>query len=502
MSIAICRLWDRQPQSLTKFGKQFGFKFGWLGSAPFVDLVTRRPFSRASGIVDVVGVAGRGVTIAPNATTAISTPAGVNATHQMITFCCVFSWQSGSQNFPQLIGDSTENVGFRLGASGAGGGTLGIVKGGVATLSTISLTSGVIYVLAASHRIDTGEAYIIARPIAGGTLLRASDTNTSAANYSNNTWSVGSARADFTGSWRGDVFFAAGGHFFLPEQVAANFLDSPWSVFEPRRIFVPVSAGGGATDLTAAEASHAHSADNVVLTSSTSLSIADALHAHAADNVVLTSATAITIADALHAHAADNVVLTSATAITIADALHAHAADNVVLTSATAITIADALHAHAADNVVLEVSGTTNLTIADALHAHAADNLVLTSQIAIVVADALHAHTADGLTLTAASVLALQDALHAHAADNLTLELSGGITLTLADALHAHTADGVLLTVSAYLVVSDALHAHAADNILLSIPGAFRAGNPRVWILDSRQRYSMVDSRRRVVHLN
>ena len=119
-----------------------------------------------------------------------------------------------------------------------------------------------------------------------------------------------------------------------------------------------------------------------------------------------------------------------------------------------------------------------------------------------MVADALHAHTADGLTLTAASVLALQDALHAHAADNLTLELSGGITLTIADALHAHTADGVLLTVSAYLVVSDALHAHTADNILLSIPGAFRAGNPRVWILDSRQRYILVDSRRRVVHLN
>ena len=246
----------------------------------------------------------------------------------------------------------------------------------------------------------------------------------------------------------------------IPPAVAA-LIASPADVWrllvEPDLIWVPVSAGGGIS---------------------------------------------LVVADALHAHAADNVVLTSATAITIADALHAHAADNVVLTSQTAITIADALHAHAADNVVLQIAGATNLTVADALHAHTVDNVVLTSQIAIVVADALHAHTADGLTLTAASVLALQDALHAHAADNLTLELSGGITLTLADALHAHTADGVLLTVSAYLVVSDALHAHAADNILLSIPGAFRAGNPRVWILDSRQRYSMVDSRRRVVHLN
>ena len=212
--------------------------------------------------------------------------------------------------------------------------------------------------------------------------------------------------------------------------------------------------------------------------------------------------TDLTLADATHGHAADNLVLTSATALTVADATHAHAADNVVLTSQTAITVAEALHAHTADNVVLEIAGATNLTVAEALHAHAADSVVLTSQIAIVVAESNHAHTADGLTLTAASVLALQDALHAHAADNLTLELSDGITLTLTDALHAHTADGVLLTVSAYLVVSDASHAHAADNILLSLPGAFRAGNPLVWILDSRQRHTLVDSRLRVVHLH
>ena len=135
----------------------------------------------------------------------------------------------------------------------------------------------------------------------------------------------------------------------------------------------------------------------------------------------------------------------------------------------------------------------------------AADDIqaaVLTSEHLLAIADALHGHTADGLTLTAESVLAIQDALHAHAADNVTLDASGAPTLLVAEALHAHTADGVLLTVSAYLVVSDALHAHTADNILLSIPGAFRAGNPRVWILDARQRYSLVDSRRRVVHLN
>jgi len=274
----------------------------------------------------------------------------------------------------------------------------------------------------------------------------------------------------------GFVGFSDPGDAWLHE-----FSVRPWStMFEPRRILVPVSAGGG----------------------SVSLAVADATHGHSADSLTLTSATALTVADATHAHAADNITLTAASVLAVADAAHAHTADSLVLTLDSTLAVAEALHAHAADNVVLSLAGVANLDIADATHAHTADSLVLTSEHLLAIADALHGHAADGLTLTAESVLAIQDALHAHAADNVTLDASGAPTLLVAEALHAHTADGVLLTVSAYLVVSDALHAHTADNILLSIPGAFRAGNPRVWILDARQRYSLVDSRRRVVHLN
>jgi hypothetical protein len=322
----------------------------------------------------------------------------------------------------------------------------------------------------------------------------------------------------------GQIQYAQWLRVALTDTEAWALVDNPWGMFEPRRIWVPVSAGGGATNLVVADALHAHAADNVVLTSEhlltisdalhghaadnlvmTSehlLTVADALHAHAADNVVLTSATALTLADALHAHAADNVVLTSATALTLADALHAHAADNVVLTSEHLLTVADALHAHAADNVALEVAGSTNLVVQDALHDHLADVLALTSAHLLIVADATHGHTVDGLTLTVASVLALQDALHAHAADNLTLDAGNGTNLLLADALHAHTADGVALTVDAWLVVADGLHAHAADNVILTIPGAFREGNPRAWIVNARQRFVQLAARTRVAHLN
>ena len=370
-----------------------------------------------------------------------------------------FSQRTSASNAAQWY------VGFNSDAgAGASSGSMSIIARSTAGTFPSSLAVG--------SQFDGGaHAWVCALGVGGGYVYRdGALQGTTGAAVSGTIWtSAQVTRIGNIGDYATDGLFVCDDPIYLvivwprvlPSE-AARLLSSELaknlgSAFHPQNIWVPVSAGGGIS---------------------------------------------LVVADALHAHAADNVVLTSATAITIADALHAHAADNVVLTSATAITIADALHAHAADNVVLQIAGATNLTVADALHAHTVDNVVLTSQIAVVVADALHAHTADGLTLTAASVLALQDALHAHAADNLTLELSGGITLTLADALHAHTADGVLLTVSAYLVVSDALHAHAADNILLSIPGAFRAGNPRVWILDSRQRYSMVDSRRRVVHLN
>jgi hypothetical protein len=226
----------------------------------------------------------------------------------------------------------------------------------------------------------------------------------------------------------------------------------PWDVFG-----LPINpVAGGGTDLTASDSSHGHTADGLTLSIGVSLAIDDATHGHAADAVTLMTASTLAVADATHAHIAD------APALSVESFL----------------AVDDALHAHSADNVVLGVSGAVDL----------------------MIADATHAHSVDGLVLTAESLLAIQDALHAHAADALTIDTAP--TLLIAEALHAHTADGVLLTVSAYLVVSDALHAHTADNILLSIPGAFRAGNPRVWILDSRQRYSLVDSRRRVVHLN
>lgn len=278
------------------------------------------------------------------------------------------------------------------------------------------------------------------------------------------------------------------------DEDAAEFDARPFSLFEPRRIWVPVSAGGGSVSLIVADATHAHTADGLVLTSSTALSVADATHAHAADAITLvvgsvlaiaeashahaadspalTAASALAVADATHAHAADSGTLTAASVLAIQEALHAHAADATVLTMDSALAVAETLHAQAADNLVLGVAGTTNLVVADVAHAHSADVLVLTSAHALAIADAIHGHSVEGLTLSVASVLAIQEALHAHAAENLALETTGSAVLLLADSLHAHTSDGAALTVDAWLVAADAAHGHSADNVVFTFGGA------------------------------
>jgi hypothetical protein len=268
--------------------------------------------------------------------------------------------------------------------------------------------------------------------------------------------------------------------------------------------------GGGSTNLVLGDASHAHTADNVVLTSSTALSINDASHGHSSDNLTLSTGTALDIAESAHPHLADNVTLSTGTALAIADALHSHSADNLILTTQSSLIIGDALHAQTADNLALTsqhalvvndalhghaadnltISSGISLSITDAVHAHSADNLILTSQLSLAIAEALHGHTGDSLVLSTATALLIADALHAHSvdnlsltsqltlivnealhghvADNVTLGTTGSINLTIAEALHGHTADNLALTSQLSLSIAEALHAHSVDNLALS----------------------------------
>lgn len=182
----------------------------------------------------------------------------------------------------------------------------------------------------------------------------------------------------------GATLLSGYGRGLIPDDYALWLTKNPdgmLDVFEPRRIWVPVSAAGGATSLTLSDAAHAHTADSLTLTTSTTLAIADATHGHSADGLGLTTA-------------AD---------LAVQDATHAHAADAPALSTDSTLAIADASHAHAADNLTLEALTGTTLVIQDAAHAHASDAPDLTLQSWLAIADAWHAHAADSLTLEAPS---------------------------------------------------------------------------------------------------
>lgn len=97
------------------------------------------------------------------------------------------------------------------------------------------------------------------------------------------------------------------------------------------RMYSGILADGSAS-LVIADASHAHTADALTLTTSSALAVADATQAHTADNVTLALGGAVlVVADALHDHTADNLTLTIVPGLVIQDALHAHTADGVTL---------------------------------------------------------------------------------------------------------------------------------------------------------------------------
>lgn len=220
----------------------------------------------------------------------------------------------------------------------------------------------------------------------------------------------------------------------------------PLRLFAPKRIWVPVSSGGGSTSLTVNETTHAHSADALTLTTSAVLTIADATHAHAAESPAPSSSLGLTIAEALHGHAVDSLTLsvTGSESLVTADATHGHAADSLALSSDTGLTVADALHGHAADNLTLDTTGAATLTTQDATHAHAVDAPMLYTDWLLAVAEATHGHAADNVSLSDAPELAPQDAMHGHTAD--VLALSADTWLTIQQATQAQAADRLTLS--------------------------------------------------------
>lgn len=276
-------------------------------------------------------------------------------------------------------------------------------------------TAGIPHTLAIRiNRNLTGAAKILSIHIDGVAqaltprLDGASNTQNSNSNFNaNNIYINQRAGALFPGS-HNVHFVGVFGSLFSSEK-AKSLSDNPWQIFKrpDSRIFVPVSAGG----------------------TTTSLIVQDATHAHVADGVTLTTQWMLTVAEALHGHAADNITLgvTGTANLAIADATSGHTSDTVALTLNSLLAVFDAIHAHSADNLTLDTSNATALTVQDSTHAHGADNLGLTLDTWLAIVEAAHGHTADAPMLSLGQLsLQIADALHAMYSDIVFLTLPGG----------------------------------------------------------------------------
>jgi hypothetical protein len=175
------------------------------------------------------------------------------------TAASVFLWKSGAaNNFPQLLSTSTANNGYRItpAGSGAAGSTLaiGLTKGAVASLATVTITADVPYFVITSHREDSGEYYLLLKNLITNEVSRVTATNILASLASDGNYVVGNGRRDISASWNGTIGMAYMSLDFLPETAATLWLRNPWQLFQPisRRIFVASTAGTTDTALSTA----------------------------------------------------------------------------------------------------------------------------------------------------------------------------------------------------------------------------------------------------------
>jgi len=242
-----------QPQyGVNPLNEIFGgvAEFVWNAAVPTFDGAASR-FLTPSAFTPTIVNNTKAIQCTGNTTNAILRSGGKTTAQTRITFIAVFTWNSGaSNNFSQLLGVSSSNASFRLGLADEGSGstaTLSIIKGGVVVLNSITISSGIQYVVIASHRQDTGEYYIIARPVSGGSVIRNTQTDTSVSIAGDGVYCVGNARLDFSGSWNGTISLALASFTFIPENLAQKLLFNPWQIFAPRPRRIWATLGGANT---------------------------------------------------------------------------------------------------------------------------------------------------------------------------------------------------------------------------------------------------------------
>ena len=295
----------------------------WLPSS-LVDLSGNQFATNNGALGNVIRPWGNAISVAGSTTNGLVWGGRSTSATTRFTAASVFIWQSGAaNNFPQLLATSTTNTGYRFGASATGTPgstvTVGLVKGAIVALATITITADVPYFMITSHREDSGEYYILLKNLITNEVSRVTATNTSASLGGDGNYVVGTGRRDFSGSWNGAIGMAYMSLDFLPEVSAAKWLINPWQLFQPvrRRIFVGASTGTGPTyTLTAAQGSFTLTGQAAGLTASRLLTAAQGSYTLTGQAATLKAARLITAAQGSYTLTGQDATLTYTPAVT------------------------------------------------------------------------------------------------------------------------------------------------------------------------------------------
>jgi hypothetical protein len=260
------------------------------------------------------------------------------------------------------------------------------------------------------------------------------------------------------------------------------------SMVEEEPAWFNFDLGGGATDVTPADATHTHTAEQPTITQTHVIAVNDATHSHTAESPALTQVHQISVDSATHAHTAEQPALTGTHVLAGENAVHAQTAESPTITQLHVLSANDAVHTQTADQPAL--IQTHSITSDDATHAQAAEQPTVTQlhilqpddseheQIAdegqlllegaISVNSATHSHTAESPALSQVHAVAAADATHSQTAEQPTLSHIHNIVPS--DATHAHTADSALITQLHQLIANSAAHVHRADSPTLNAP--------------------------------
>lgn len=233
------RDWPAQPQISSRLSSHplaQRAAYGFLGGVA-TSLSSGRIWTRNSGVTNSANVAGLSINTSSISGAAMSVTGITTTAQTQFTVVAVVN-RTGSNSFATITQSSGTNTGFNLQCNGT---ALGLSKGGVVDLNTVTLPTGP-HIIVASHNQTTGDYYLLARPLGGGAILRTTQTNTAVSTASNGSATI--SRNSGANAFAGHVGFVVAGFVYLPESAGRELLANPWQLLGPRQTWVPVTVSG------------------------------------------------------------------------------------------------------------------------------------------------------------------------------------------------------------------------------------------------------------------